>query len=38
MCGENGVIITARDRSGGMISQSSAPEPHKEWYGHGCLH
>ena len=34
MCGENGVVITTKDRSGGMISQTSAPEPHKEWYGH----
>ena len=34
MCGENGVVITTRNRNGGMISQTSAPEPQKEWFGH----
>ncbi|MBM77085.1 MAG: hypothetical protein CL846_01260 [Crocinitomicaceae bacterium] len=34
MCGENGVVITTKGRSGGLISESSAPEPQKEWYGH----
>ena len=34
MCGENGVVITTRNRNGGIISQTSAPEPQKEWFGH----
>ncbi len=34
LAGENGTIITTKGRNGGMISNSSAPEPQKEWYGH----
>ena len=32
LVGEKGSIITTKN--GGMISQSSAPNPQKEWYGH----
>ncbi len=32
LVGEKGTIITTKN--GGMISQSSAPNPQKEWYGH----
>jgi photosystem II stability/assembly factor-like uncharacterized protein len=34
LAGENGTIITTKNRNGGIISSTSAPEPQKEWYGH----
>jgi hypothetical protein len=33
LSGENGTIITTKNRNGGIISFSSAPEPQKEWFG-----
>lgn len=33
LAGEYGAIITTKNRNGGIISFSSAPEPQKEWYG-----
>ena len=33
-CGEKGTIITTRNQNGGLISEASAPNPHKEWFGH----
>jgi photosystem II stability/assembly factor-like uncharacterized protein len=34
LCGENGTIINTKNRNGGIISSTSAPEPQKEWNGH----
>jgi hypothetical protein len=34
LCGEKGAIITTRNQNGGLISQTSALNPHKEWFGH----
>ena len=34
LCGEKGTIITTRNQNGGIISGTSAPNPHKEWFGH----
>ncbi len=34
LAGENGTVITTKNRNGGIISSTSYPEPHKEWFGH----
>ncbi len=34
MVGEKGALITTKNAHGGMISESSEPNPQKEWYGH----
>ena len=34
MVGEKGALITTKNAHGGIISQSSEPNPQKEWYGH----
>jgi hypothetical protein len=34
MVGEKGALITTKNAHGGIISESSEPNPQKEWYGH----